>query len=236
MSPLRRQQNADARDRIRQEILTAHSPGEMISENELMRELDLSRTPVREALAGLQGEGLIEILPKRGTLIRKLGHDEVWAILDLRRLIETRVAVRLARQIAKRPASRETVEAELGRVLSAMRLLANKRGPIDAARTEAFWAADMEFHTMICTLTSYLPAAEILRRFQNQLRLVAIKSLYGRQQLKDVVSEHERILDAIRAGRTQKRRKAIGESIRFHLRQAKRRWFLEPLAHPPKAG
>lgn len=233
MSPRRTQQNADARDRIRHKILTAHSPGEMITENELMSELGLNRTPVREALASLQGEGLIEILPKKGTLIRKLGHGDVVAILDLRRMIETRVALRLAAQIAKRPQSRSTVETELGKSLQGMRSLANRKGAIDVVRTEAFWASDIEFHATICVLACYQPAAEILRRFQNQLRLVALKSLYSRQQLKEVVSEHSRILDAILAGATRKHRKAIAESIRIHLRQSKRRWFFTPLAIPP---
>lgn len=230
MSPLRTQQNVDARERIRQKILLDHRPGELISENELMRDLGLSRTPVREALAGLQGEGLIEILPKRGTLIRKLGTDEIRAILDLRRLIETRVAQRLATEIVKRVELRAMAETQLRNILKKMRSLATSKGPIDAARTEAFWRADIEFHALICSLALYEPAADLVRRFQNQLRLVAMRSLYSRQQLKDVVAEHETIFNALLAGASQKHKKALRDAVRLHLRQAKRRWFFTPVS------
>ncbi|MEM7330886.1 MAG: GntR family transcriptional regulator [Chloroflexota bacterium] len=71
---------------IRKKIVTLKlPPGKILDENELQTELDLGRTPIREALKRLEIEKLVTILPRRGMFVTDI------SILDLQRLFEVRL-------------------------------------------------------------------------------------------------------------------------------------------------
>jgi DNA-binding GntR family transcriptional regulator len=84
-------QNASvaATELIRQAILDGRlEPGSRLKEEELARELGISRTPVREALLMLQAEGLIETTPNRGAVVRTHDADDLIDMYQLRALLE----------------------------------------------------------------------------------------------------------------------------------------------------
>lgn len=228
MAKYRVSRNTTARDRIRQFILSAHAAGDLISENELIERLKLTRTPVREALSALEAEGLVEIIPKRGTRIRKPAIEEIQAILDLRQLVEAHVALKLAARIAGRPQWKPQVEEQIASILQEQHALADNDEPVNLEENERFWQTDVEFHAAICTLAGYAPAAEILRKFYFQVRLVAVSALRNRDQLRDVVREHRTIWKSITSSTPKKQEDAIRRSIAEHLENAKRRWFEQP--------
>lgn len=66
-------------------------PGSSVSENELSNILNLSRTPVREALIELSKNGLVEILPQRGTYISKIDYDVIEEARFMRLVLENAV-------------------------------------------------------------------------------------------------------------------------------------------------
>jgi DNA-binding GntR family transcriptional regulator len=91
-------QNASvaATELIRQAILDGRlDPGSRLKEEELARELGISRTPVREALLMLQAEGLIETTPNRGAVVRTHDAADLIDLYQLRALLEG-YAARLA--------------------------------------------------------------------------------------------------------------------------------------------
>src|SRR5439155_13577573 len=72
--PLVRNASVAATELIRQAIIDGRlDPGQRLKEEELARELGISRTPVREALLVLQAEGLVVAEPNRGAMVR--AHD-----------------------------------------------------------------------------------------------------------------------------------------------------------------
>ena len=81
---------ASARTRaIKAQILDSHySPGSLLSEGQLAADLDISRTPIREALRQLATNGLVEILPKRGVLVTRLTLQDVVEVYQLREQLE----------------------------------------------------------------------------------------------------------------------------------------------------
>ena len=84
-------QNASvaATELIRQAILDGRlEPGSRLKEEELARELGISRTPVREALLVLQAEGLIETTPNRGAVVVTHDADDLIDLYQLRALLE----------------------------------------------------------------------------------------------------------------------------------------------------
>jgi DNA-binding GntR family transcriptional regulator len=85
---------------IRALILSGEmAPGDRLSQLELADRLAISRTPVREALRRLTGEGLVDALPQRGFRVADLGLDGVMRRLELRLLLEPGIA-RLAAERA----------------------------------------------------------------------------------------------------------------------------------------
>ena len=68
---------------------------EKVSMREIAKELNISRTPIREAIRKLESEGLIELLPRRGFIIKKYSSKKIEEIYEVRRVLET-YAIRLA--------------------------------------------------------------------------------------------------------------------------------------------
>jgi DNA-binding GntR family transcriptional regulator len=98
--PLVRNASVAATELIRQAIIDGRlDPGERLKEEELARELGISRTPVREALLVLQAEGLVVAEPNRGAMVRAHDAEDLDDLYQLRALIEgyatRRAAVRI---------------------------------------------------------------------------------------------------------------------------------------------
>lgn len=83
-------------EHLRGEIVSGRLElGAAISERQLADRLNVSKTPVREALAQLRNEGLVSILPRKGVYVFSLSASEVIAICDFRVAMET-AALKLA--------------------------------------------------------------------------------------------------------------------------------------------
>src|SRR5690349_4953493 len=81
--------SAVAADLIREAILDGELPaGARLKEDELAERLDVSRTPVREALRRLEAEGLVVHEPKRGAAVRSYTPEELDDMYRLRALLE----------------------------------------------------------------------------------------------------------------------------------------------------
>lgn len=109
--PLGRQTTHEqVREALRQAILTGQLPGgTRLVQADLARDLDVSITPVREALRDLANEQMISLDPHRGGIVRELVASDLHEILDLRLLLETEAMRRAAELIT--PAELDRVEA-----------------------------------------------------------------------------------------------------------------------------
>lgn len=82
--------------RLREAILRGYfRPGQKLDQNEIARQLQISRSPIREALRTLAAEGLVEIIPHHGVMVTELSTKELEEILLLRGILES-MAARLA--------------------------------------------------------------------------------------------------------------------------------------------
>ena len=68
------------------------SPGEVLSEIALSKQMDIGRTPIREALQRLAREGLIVILPRKGILVTEINPGKQLLVLEVRRALERSMA------------------------------------------------------------------------------------------------------------------------------------------------
>jgi DNA-binding GntR family transcriptional regulator len=85
---------------IREAIIDGRlEPGRRLKEEELARELGISRTPIREALLMLQAEGLVDAIPNRGAMVRVHNADDLEDLYQLRALLEGYAARRAGTRI-----------------------------------------------------------------------------------------------------------------------------------------
>ena len=136
---------AAIRDRIAQGKL---APGTDVSEASLARELGLSRTPIGEALRRLSHEGLVDQVPRYGTIVRQASAEELRELYEIREALEGMAASKAASRITPVALSEmatlcDTIEAELADTE------ADGRTVMQGDSLRRFLAADMAFHMLI---------------------------------------------------------------------------------------
>jgi DNA-binding GntR family transcriptional regulator len=188
----------ELRDRI---VTLRIAPGAPIDEDLLGRELEMGRTPVREAIKRLALENLVTVFPRRGTFASEINITDLAHISDVRMVIEGHAAYRAAQRITGAQRS------ELGDLLHD---LAESQGSDDVA---ALMALDARVHRFIyrCTGNPYLE--ETLGRYFNlslriwHLVLDRLPHLFTR------VHEHGDLLRAIADGDAERARDIVSEHI-----------------------
>jgi len=176
---------------LRQAIIEqALPPGTKLPEDELGVRFGMSRTLVREALAQLQSEGLVDAPPRRTATTAKPTLDQAREIFEIRRMLESEV-VRLV--IGRwRPQFGADLEGHV-RAEETARQAGQARVSIRLAG---------EFHTKLGEMTGN----SLLRRYLSEVvsRCSLILALYGRPHSADcAVNEHREIVAALRARNTE---------------------------------
>jgi len=119
-----------------------------LSEPALARELQISRTPVREAIRRLESEGILEQRPRQGTFIRQLDRKELDEIFQLRLLLEPFAAAEAAGKIGR--SQLDELEQAANESLRYARLI---RGASSSEERSALWLdhrqVDIAFHEII---------------------------------------------------------------------------------------
>lgn len=187
-------------------IETDLPPGLPINEAELAQQLNISKTPVREALRQLERDGLVENVPSRGSTISHITSQEIGDVFQIREIIEAGAAKRAASFKGGPDLAKQRAEYEI---------LANTTPP-DAEYTE--WGTWEDLHLLIVkslgneTLESvYLGLIDRIKRIRNYY-----KGRVTNRRFKDIITEHMAVLEAVLAGDGEGAEQAM---IR-HLRNA----------------
>ena len=170
-------------------------PGSVIHEAQLVEQLHVSRTPVREALIRLGEEMLVQTYPQRGTYVTKIDMDYVRQLMTMRNILETEILTQLSRQ---RPALREEFAPHMFMLDRAIQ----NRDII------AYLKADAAFHSQLFRMAGYPLIWERLRR-SHSTRYRLLDLLSSNEELHQVYGEHERILACIEQGDAAGLREAL---------------------------
>jgi DNA-binding GntR family transcriptional regulator len=175
---------------IRRRILDNEMPpNTQYLERELAAELKMSRTPVREALIRLRGEGLVEIRPRHGIRVLPISVKDMREIYELLTELET-MAVR---RLAERGLSRKDL-ARLDQAIAEMES-ALARDDLDA------WARNDElFHSLLADLTGNLRLRQVLGMFRDHAHRARLQTLRLKPRPVESNRDHAAVVDAIRRG------------------------------------
>jgi DNA-binding GntR family transcriptional regulator len=175
--PLTRSASAVAADVIRAAILDGRlEPGRRLKEEELARELGISRTPVREALLVLLTEGLLDSAPNRGATVRSYAAADLDDLYQLRAVLEGFAARRAAARVSPDDVARLADSCERFEELRA-----------DEDVTELV-RENVRFHEIILEAAGSARLTQLVRGVV-QLPLV-YRSFYWYSQGQKLISEH----------------------------------------------
>lgn len=191
---------------MKEQILEGIYPGgEMLSEGEVARALQMSRTPVREAFLLLEAEGLLRLYPKRAALVVPVSAEEIAEVLETRMIIERHCAAQVAR---RGPGVLiEKMEA----------LLAAQERHVTRNNRIGFVEADRLFHRAIVSANGNSILTRLhdsLRERQRRMGAAIVARDPSLQQR--YLEEHRAIADALAAGRD------TGDLLAAHLEGARR--------------
>lgn len=80
---------------LEQRLVTLQlAPGALISEKDLVEQLGIGRTPVREAIQRLSAEGMLQVLPRKGLLVAPVRRSELLQVIEVRRVLERLMVVK----------------------------------------------------------------------------------------------------------------------------------------------
>lgn len=195
-----------AYQRLRQKIFDFElMPGDRISENDLARQVQLGRTPLRQALLRLSYDGFVESLPKVGWQVAAIDFDKIDELYDFRILIECDAVRRICASVDPHPAI-----AELARVWENPPF---GRGTGGADVGEL----DEQFHQQLVAAGGN---AEMLRTHSDitdRIRLVRRLDFTQRHRIDETYREHALVLRAI----SQRRAPQAVDILNAHIEQSK---------------
>ncbi|MDK9710158.1 GntR family transcriptional regulator [Acidaminobacter sp.] len=177
-------------------------PGNRISENEISELLGVSRTPVREAFIKLSREGLLYILPQRGTYIAKIDLDQVEEARFIREVLESAVLKIVTQGISDEFLDRLDANLEEQQKCLVTRDLSK------------YFELDEAFHRIIFESVNKLRTWIVIDQVNTQYKRVRILSYTFDNMINSLIEQHAQLVEAIRLKNDEKAQLVIGNHIR----------------------
>jgi DNA-binding GntR family transcriptional regulator len=165
--------------------------GSFLSETEATQRYGISRTPFREACNRLHYEELLEVVPRRGYLVSKIGFTYVRDLFEMRQMIEGMVAEMAA--LRAEDSQIEELAAMIPRTPA-------KRESSDVLEVETLIRANSDFHLALAKMTQNAELVKLVRMIlERSERIAYIEYRCIRFQWSDLGSMHYPIVEALRA-------------------------------------
>ena len=159
-------------------------PGSMIDKMTLCERFGVSRFPVSDALTRLQSEGLVEVLPQRGTRVTRMRMADITQAMFIRRALEVEMVRTLAPNMPDE--LRTKLEMNIG----------YQEVAIDRADPRAFHMLDLAFHEMLLEELNYPRVTAAVDAARHSLER-ARRMLSSPRRHANTLAEHEAILAAL---------------------------------------
>lgn len=189
--------------------------GEQLHPERVAAELGVSRTPVHQALAILGREGLVEVVPRKGTFVARLLMEDVEETLDIRRCLEV-----LACETAIVKATAKDIQ-ELRLLSKAVKdIISDPSAQNEVDRIRAHIIANFVFHEFLVQLSGNRKLTEIyghLVKIQQQIAKVRYAGESWKDRVVREVEEHDLIIQALE----NRDLPALQAHVDQHVRRAK---------------
>ena len=178
-----------AYQRLHQEILTCSlAPGQIVSERELARRYEVSKTPMREALAQACHAGFIQRLPGRGYIVSPITIRDIRELFDLRLILESTAVERAVHRSNAELVARLKEMAEV------------KYDPDEPESHISFLKTNRSFHLAMAEATNNQRLMVLLDDLFNEMERLFHLGLRLRDSSEEMVREHRELVIALEQG------------------------------------
>ncbi|MCA0418404.1 MAG: GntR family transcriptional regulator [Proteobacteria bacterium] len=199
---MRRTLHDEVLERLRDMIIEGRlAPGQRINEGQVGAQLGVSRTPLREAIKTLASEGLVEILPAKGAIVRKFSARDLADILEVIKSLE-----QLGGRIACAEASDATIES-IHKLHRDMLALYATRDRLD------YFKLNQAIHSAIVAASGNAVLAEMHTTLQSRIKRLRFVGNEGPEKWAGAVAEHEDMMAAL----LRRDGDALAEAIGRHM-------------------
>jgi DNA-binding GntR family transcriptional regulator len=169
-------------------------PGARLNVEKISKELDVSRTPVWEAVRRLQQEGLLENIPYRGVFMVEMTLDKALELYQVREVLEG-----LAARLAAQHANEKTIEKMEA-------LLKDQSKVIEKGDLVGYSQTDFEFHGLIHRSSRNAALQDLLSSLKAKMQPIAMEV---RPLLPRLYEDHLEMIEAIRSKDSEKSEKLL---------------------------
>jgi DNA-binding GntR family transcriptional regulator len=188
--------------RLRQMLVEGRiAPGAKLNERELSELLNVSRTPLREAIKMLAAEGLVELLPNRGAVAVSLTEEDVLNTFEVMGGLEAQAGELAAQRIT--PAELAEIQAMHFEMLAAY----TRRD------LSAYYALNARIHSAISAAAKNPVLESVYQQVNARLQALRFRSNQDEDKWKRAMKEHDRMIEAL----AQRDAAGMREVLRTHL-------------------
>ncbi|AME24620.1 MAG: GntR family transcriptional regulator [Pseudomonadota bacterium] len=208
-------------DLLKQQILEGRLvPGQRLISRDLIEELGISRGSLREAFRRLVADGLVDLIPNRGAVVRHLSVDEIANLYQVREALEGFAARRAAEVIDEGDNRARFTE-----------VLERGRRHFTHPDFQAFVVDNRQFHRIIVDMCNNPQLSELIDRYQLPVFMIQLRQRIGVDAIvRNSLAEHEAIAAGILAGDPD----AASKAMRQHLWHSADALVKLPALKPPK--
>jgi len=176
-------------EELREAILTGKfKPGEKINQIEIADALNVSRTPVREAIYKLEERGFVKINPHYGVEVMSLDASSIWEIYLIRARLET---------LAVREATKNMDSEHLLRIRN---VLDQAHKIIDSGPKEAYIELSRQLHSIAYEASGMPMLVKLINNLRDRCEMFRYRHLQLYDRYLEANKEHEHIYEALSSG------------------------------------
>ncbi|MFO7667992.1 MAG: GntR family transcriptional regulator [Desulfobacterales bacterium] len=180
--------------------------GDQLTELELQKQFNISRTPIRESFRVLEKKGLVEVIPRRGTFVKRISQRDIEEHFPVRSVLEG-----LAARQAFLNMSSNTFES-MERTLAKMKIAAEKKD------SKNYWKQHILFHeTFIDACGNHL-LIDLLKTLRMQIMWYRLSYQYYQEDFNNAYRTHEKIMGLFRNKNTDPDK--LETAVRKHIDEA----------------
>lgn len=193
---------------IKEDILNQRFNGEeILNERKISEELNVSRTPVREALKALETENWVEYVPYKGVIVKKMGEKDLKNIFQIRTALEL-LTVELAME--------NVTEELVGRLEKCHQKQKQILTKHNSQIKKLFIDLDVEFHGILLEMADNDLLTMMIGEIRDKIRRFGMNAIFnGDYRYTETLEEHLGILLAIQADNIE----LAKEKMKYHMQK-----------------
>lgn len=192
-------------DIVKEDIISqTYKNNTVLNEKKISQELNVSKTPVREALKALEAEGWVEYVPYKGILVKQMSLDDLKDVFRVRKVLEIMVVESVVKKITP------PLLEELHNSMKKQEALLDDNEPV----VGKFINYDLEFHGILLKVAGSHLLSDLIGQMRDKSKCFGMQAIFSsRSRYEETIAEHRAVYKAVAAKDLQAARDAMAKHI-----------------------